>query len=385
MMPGVPAADRLTLAFIADPNSIHTRHWITYFAEQGHVVHLLDAFGADIAPGLDSRIQVERYVAHPPPRLPLISMFRGRSALRSLLRRLQPDVLHALFVRRYGWQAALSGFHPLVVTPWGSDLLLTSIQTRRTRAWDRRALRNADLVTFLSGALRDAAVASGARPDRLVGIQEGVDTARFSPGAADPALAERLGLAGRRLVFSPRAVRPLYRQELIVAAFATLPPDTVLLLSARDADPAYLADVRAAAEQRGFGHRLLVVDNLDETEMVGVLRLASVVVSVPRSDGRPISVMEAMACGTPVIAGDLPPLRELLGSIAPELLADVESGGPDAVGEALNRALQLDADGRVALGEALRAEVVRTSDHRTNMARMEVLYRQLAGEQVRAG
>jgi glycosyltransferase involved in cell wall biosynthesis len=109
------------------------------------------------------------------------------------------------------------------------------------------------------------------------------------------------------------------------------------------------------------------------------------VVSVPRSDGRPISVMEAMACGTPVIAGDLPPLRELLGSIAPELLADVESGGPDAVGEALNRALQLDADERVALGEALRAEVVRTSDHRTNMAHMEGLYRELAREQVRAG
>jgi glycosyltransferase involved in cell wall biosynthesis len=348
------------------------------------VVHLLDGFGADIAPGLDPRIQVQRYVAHPPPRLPLISMLRGRSALRSLLRRLQPDVLHALFVRRYGWQAALSGFHPLVVTPWGSDLLLKSIQTRRTRAWDRRALRNADMVTFLSGALRDAAIAGGARTDRLVGIQEGVDTVRFSPGPADSALAERLGLAGRRLVFSPRAVRPLYRQELIVAAFAALPPDTVLLLSARDADRAYLADVRAAAEQRGFGHRLLVVANLDEDEMVGVLRLASVVVSVPRSDGRPISVMEAMACGAPVIAGDLPPLRELLGPIAPELLADVESGGPDAVGEALNRALQLGADERAALGETLRAHVVRTSDHRTNMARMEALYRQLADERVRA-
>jgi glycosyltransferase involved in cell wall biosynthesis len=94
--------------------------------------------------------------------------------------------------------------------------------------------------------------------------------------------------------------------------------------------------------------------------------------------------MEAMACGAPVIAGDLPPLRELLGPIAPELLADVESGGPDAVGAALNRALQLGTDEREALGETLRAHVVRTSDHRTNMARMEALYRQLADERVRA-
>ncbi len=385
MMPGVPDADRLTLAFIADPNSIHTRHWITFFAERGHQVHLLDGFGADIAPGLDPRIRVERYVAHPPPHLPLVSMYRGRAELRRLLDRLRPDVLHALFVRRYGWQAALSGFHPLVVTPWGSDLLNASIQTSRTRAWDRRALRNADLVTFLSGALRDAALARGARPDRLVGVQEGVDTVHFSPGAPDAVLAERLGLGGRRLIFSPRAVRPLYRQELIVAAFAALPHDTVLLLTARDADAANLADVRAAAEQRGLGHRLLVVDGLDETEMVGVLRLASVVVSVPRSDGRPVSVMEAMATGTPVIAGDLPPLRELLGPIAPELLVDIEGGGPDALAATVNQALLLGDAERRTLGDALRAEVVRTSDHQTNMAQMEALYRQLAHSRTRAG
>jgi glycosyltransferase involved in cell wall biosynthesis len=374
MMPRV-SEDPLRLAFVADPNSIHTRHWLGFFVERNHRVFLLDGFGAEIAPGLDPRIQIERYVAHPGPRLPLVSLLRGRAALRRLLRQLQPDVLHALFVRRYGWQAALSGFHPLVVTPWGSDLLLESLRTRRVRAWDRRALRGAELVTYLSTPLREAAIAAGADPARLVSIQEGVDTERFAPGPPDPTLAERLRLDGR-LVFSPRAVRPLYRQELVLRAFAGLPPDTALLLSAHNADRGYLGMLYEEAEHLRVADRLRVVESLDEAGMVAAYRLADLVVSVPASDGRPVSVMEAMACGVPVVAGDLPAVRELLGEISPELLI----AGDDAaqLADAMRRALELDEATRQRLGAALREHVVRTSDWRMNMGRMEELYRELA-------
>jgi glycosyltransferase involved in cell wall biosynthesis len=382
MPTATPTADPLRLAFIADPNSVHTRRWITFFAEAGHDVHLLDGFGATVAPDLHPRISVDRYEAFPAPRVPLLSMARGRRQLRRLLAELRPDVLHALFVRRYGWQAASSGFHPLVVTPWGSDLLVQSLRTPRVKRWDRRALRNADLVTFLSSTLRDAAIGAGANPDRMVGIQEGVDTRRFSPGSSGPELAARLGLeAGaldaRRVVFSPRSIRPLYRQELILAAFARLPGDeTALLMSARDADPAYLAELRRQAERLGVADRLVVVDDLTSDDMVDCLRLARVVVSVPSSDGRPVSVLEAMAVGAPPVVGSLPPLREMLGDVAPELIIDPLD--EYTLAQAMDRFLNLPDAERQRLGESLREEVVRTSDWTANMTRMEQLYRDLA-------
>jgi glycosyltransferase involved in cell wall biosynthesis len=373
----VPPDDRLRLAFVGEPNSIHTRRWVTWFAEQGHEVHLLEGFGATIAPGLDDRIRVERYRAFGRVRIPVLGSFQGRRELRRLLGRIRPDVLHGHFVRRFGWQAASAGFHPYVISPWGSDLLKVPRHALRTRWWNRRALRGADLVTVSSEHMRAAALRAGARGGRIETVQHGVDTRRFSPGPPPSGLAEALGVADRAVIFSPRAVRPLYRHETIVDAFASLPDEPILVMTRGNADPAYLASQLDRMRTRGVADRVRIVDAIAHEEMPSYLRMADVVVSVPESDSFPVSVLEAMACATPVVVSDLPPARETLGPIVPELIVPV--GDPPALATALRRALALTEGERRNLGEALRAYVVQAADYATNMARMEGLYRRLAG------
>src|SRR5690606_3206058 len=153
----------------------------------------------------------------------------------------------AHFVRRYGWQAAAAGFHPFVVSGWGSDVLVERLRTRRVRWRDRRTLAAADLVTVTNAFMRDAIVRNGARPDQVALIQHGVDTDGFSPGESDPSFVDRHGLAGHRIVLSPRAIRPLYRHETVLDAFSTTPRDARLVMSALDADPATLTAVRNQA------------------------------------------------------------------------------------------------------------------------------------------
>jgi glycosyltransferase involved in cell wall biosynthesis len=358
----VPSDDPLRLAFLGDPNSIHTRRWVSWFAEEGHEVHLLEGFGGAIAPGLDERIRIER--------------FRGRRELRRVLGRIRPDVLHGHFVRRYGWQAASAGFHPYVISPWGSDLLRVPRHAWRTRWWNRRALRGADLVTVTSEHMRAAALDAGARRPRIEIVQHGVDTRRFSSGPPPAELAERLGVANRAVIFSPRTVRPLYRHETIVDAFASLPDEPILVMTRGGADPAYLANLLERMRGRGVADRVRIVDAIAHEQMPAYLRLARVVVSVPESDSFPVTVLEAMACATPVVVSDLPPARAALGLIAPELI--VPLGDPPALATALRRALALSEAERRSLGEALRGYVVQAADYATNMARMEVLYRRLA-------
>jgi glycosyltransferase involved in cell wall biosynthesis len=373
----VPADERLRLAFIGDPNSIHTRRWMSYFAQRGHEVFLLDPFRAAVAPGLDGRIRVERYLAHGRSRMPLLSVLDSRRALRRLLRRLRPDVLHAHFVRRYGWQGALAGFHPFVVSPWGSDLLAVPRHALRTRWWNRLALRAADLVTVTTGYLRTVAIMSGADPARVEIVQHGVDTARFSPGPVPQELAERLGVGDRAVIFSPRGIRGLYHHETVIAAFAQLPTDTALVMSKGGVDAAYLAALRSQIDTLGVGARAVMVDHIEHDEMPDYYRLARVMVSVPQTDSFPVSVMEAMACGTPVVASDLPPARAILGPIAPRFVVPLEDVA--ALASALRHALSLTGDERRRLGDELRAHVVRNADYESNMARMEDLYRRLAG------
>jgi glycosyltransferase involved in cell wall biosynthesis len=372
----VPPDDRLRLAFLGDPNSVHTRRWLSYFAGRGHEVNLLEGFGAEIAPGLDPRIRVERYQAFGRRRALFLSSLHARRELRRLLDRLRPDVLHAHFVRRFGWQGSLAGFHPFVVSPWGSDLLVVPRGAWRTRWWNRRALRAANLVTVTTEHMRGAALRSGASPDRIEIVQHGVDTRRFAPGPPPTDLRDRLALGDADMIFSPRMVRPLYRHETIIDAFAELPGDPILVMSAAGANAAYRTALQERMRAVGVTERVRLVDAIAHDEMPAHLRLARVVVSVPESDSFPVSLLEAMACATPVIASDLPPARAVLEPIAPGSVVPV--GDAPSLAVALRRALGMAGDERRRLGEALRRYVVQVADYEANMARMEGLYRRLA-------
>ncbi len=370
------ANDHLRLTFLGNPTSVHVQRWMLFFARRGHEVSLLEGFGLEVPDQLARQIRVERYRLDAGPRVPVVRTLHLRRALRQRLERLRPDVLHAHFVSRYGWHAALSGFHPYVVSAWGSDVLRRAQQTRRGRWKDRLALRNADLVTVVSRYMAEAAVRAGAREERIEIVQHGVDVDLFAPGPPSGPLLATLGLGGRPYVFSPRAVHPLYRHEIVIQAFARLPGDLSLLMSARGADPAYLGELRGLLERLGVSDRVRIVDDLSEQEMAELYRGARAVVSVPESDSFPISLLEAMACAAPVVASDLPPARAILGPLLPDLLVPV--GDVDALAAALRRALSLGRDERERIGARLRSYVQEEADQETHMLRMEAIYRRLA-------
>lgn len=377
MMALVPS--QLTLAYLADPNSVHTHRWLGYFAERGHAVHLLTGADEVVKPGLPAGIALHRYARFGQRRLPMLSSLQGRRALRSVLRHIDPDVVHGHYLTRHGWQARLSGFHPYVISPWGSDLFVTPLGSLRARIWAGLTLRGADLVTVVSDQMREAVMAHGVRSDRIRMIQFGVDTERFRPADPDPTRLSRLGLGARRIIFSPRAVRPMYRPEVVVDAFGRLDDDdTALVLTTRSADPSMLARVRERLVALGIGDRVRLLDDVKDGEMLDLFQQAEVTISVPESDAIPISVLEAMSCGRPVIASDLPGLRELLGPTDPGLLVPIDD--VDATTNALRRLLDRSATDRAALGASLRSHVITYADRQTNMERMEALY-----EALRAG
>jgi glycosyltransferase involved in cell wall biosynthesis len=369
------AAD-LTLAYLADPNSVHTRRWIGFFAERGHEVHLLVAADEEIHAGLPERVAVHRYRQFAPRRLPFVSSLQGRGPLRALLRATRPDVLHAHRLTRHGWQARLSGFHPYVVSPWGSDLYITPRESIRARAWARLTLAGADLVTVNSRHMGRAAIAAGARSDRVKLVRYGVDLARFAPGRADPELRARLGLPpGRRLVFSPRAMQPLYRHDLAVSALTHLPDDVTLVMSGRNAAPGYAAALSEDIARRNLTERVRILPDIDEDDMIGLFRDATVVLSIPDSDAVPRTVLEAMACEQLVVTTDHPGIRELLEPVAPHLL--VPAGDATAVTEALNAVLSLPAASRREMARRLRPVIAAHAEQVANMERMEAHYRLL--------
>ena len=345
-------------------------------AGRGHRVTLVVGPDAVVNPGLPPGIEIARYVPLVRRRVHFIGALIAKLSYRRLLKSLKTDVLHAHAAGGNDWAAWISGFHPYVVTVWGSDVLMTSGRTWQAGLHAFVSLRSADLVTGTSQHLLDAAVASGARRGRTRLVSFGVDTDRFCPGPDPVELRKRLGLTGRRVVFSPRTIAPLYHHDTVIAALPRLPGDVVVLMTRHLADPAELRRIERQAAELGVSDRLIVVDSVAHEEMPDFYRLADVVVSVAESDGGPITVVEALAMGRPIVATDLPSVREWAEVLDPSGLVPVADA--EATSGAIEYMLESGLESAERYAVPGRTAVMERAEQRSNMELMESLYLELA-------
>jgi glycosyltransferase involved in cell wall biosynthesis len=187
----------------------------------------------------------------------------------------------------------------------------------RLNRWiERRILRSAALVITISQRFRSTLLQSFALPESSILVcPNAVSAQRFRDAPLDrrDVLREQLGLHGRRVVLgSAGQFVAWHGLAKFVAAMADL---------AKRLDAAFLfigdgpvrADVMAAARAAGVEDRVRFTGMVPHALIPSHLALLDIAV-IPFSNvhGSPMKLMEFMAMGLPVIAPDLPPIREVL-------------------------------------------------------------------------
>jgi glycosyltransferase involved in cell wall biosynthesis len=354
----------MRIALLSNAAVIHTARWVRHFRDRGHEVGLwsLEDGPADLG--------VRRL-----PRLPLPGLLRYPLAAPALGRALAgfaPDLLNAHFVPNYGVLGALSGRRPLVVTAWGSDLLVSGGRDPLQRARARFVLGRADLVIADSGNLATAARDLGAAADRVVAQPWGIDLERFRPGPArEPGL-----------ILSTRMHEPIYDLPLVIEAARTV-------LSAHTGSRLVIAGdgSRRRALERLAAHRLpagrfAFVGRLPPAALADWLGRADVYLSAARSDSTSVSLLEAMACGPLPVVCDLEGNREWVAEGDGARL--FRAGDAADAARALTLALADPAWAETARARN-RREAERRADWTVNMARIEALFESLVARARRAG
>jgi glycosyltransferase involved in cell wall biosynthesis len=281
--------------------------------------------------------------------------------LRSVLDRLQPDLVHAHFLSRWPYVAACTGRRPLIVTPWGSDLYLATGEARRRAD---HALRQADVVLARSPHMQRELLARGVPAERLHRADLGVDLRRFRP-------SPRRSDAGPPVILSFRAATELYNLDVVLDAFCLVRrrvPDATLSLihgetplSDRVRDR--LGELEGLAVVHTKGH-------VTHAEMADHMRVATVGVSVPRSDGSPNSVWEAMATGLPLVLSNLPQVESRIGAGGGAVFVEPRA---ETVAAALIDVLG-DRERRRRMADAARAWAESNVDERRQVARLRAIY-----------
>jgi glycosyltransferase involved in cell wall biosynthesis len=344
------------LVLLGDATSVHVQRWAAEMRSRGWRLSLVTA-RPQVIEGVEQ-------IALPPVRRSTDWLWRVGAARRALAR-LQPDLVHAHYVTSYGYLAARAARGlgcPLVMTAWGSDLLLTPRESALKRHLTAWTLRQADVVTGDSPDLLAAARAL-APAVRTELIHWGVDRARFAPVA----WADKPGFDAVSL----RSWEPNYEIGTILDAFAQVraayPGASLHLLGGGSQEDT----LRARIDQLGLADGVQVHGRLNDAGMAAVLARCKLSVSVPRSDATSVSVLESMACGLAVIGSDLPANRDWLDA---RLL--VPAGDAAALARVWG-GLVGDESRAQAAGADNAARIARDGDRRVQMDAVNRLYRNL--------
>jgi len=202
--------------------------------------------------------------------------------------------------------------------------------SRTYRTWHRYfglqcARRALTVITVSEFSRRELVTAGGLDPERLTVIGGGVGE-HFTPGAPDPEMAARLGLT-RPYVLTVATADSRKNLVALGPAAASLAPLGIDLVWAGDTRP-YFARAHAVSGVRSIGY-------IDDEDLPSLYRGAAAFVLPSRYEGFGLTCLEAMACGTPVVAADRGALPETCGDAA--LLVDPDR--PEELARALVRAV----------------------------------------------
>lgn len=216
---------------------------------------------------------------------------------------------------------------PFVVTARGTDLNLIS-KYRYPRKLILRTANEARASIGVSESLVKILEDLGAEKSKLLVFRNGVDLEKFRPEDQKEARS-RLGLSDGRVLFSVGNLIELKGHHIAIEALDHLPGDISLVIAGSGPDRQRLESL---AKQLGLAPRVRFTGQISNAELKWWYSASDALVLCSSREGWPNVLLEAMACGTPVIATNVGGTKEIVRDpVAGCLLHD---RNPEALAEA---------------------------------------------------
>ncbi|WP_374763777.1 glycosyltransferase [Yunchengibacter salinarum] len=275
------------------------------------------------APGREERhgldVQHPRFVVLPRVGMGLTPTFLAHAGLKAV-RRLQaegyvPDLLDSHYLYPDGVAACRMASRlnlPFVMTARGSDVTTIARHYPRARARILAAAQAAHRIITVSRALANELMDMGVAADRISVLRNGVDIGYFQPRDR-LAVRRRLALKGQVLLFAGWLI-PRKRPDLMLDLAEALPDVSVLLAG----DGPLRSGLERETARRGLQSRVRFLGQQRPEAMPELYSAADLLILPSEREGWANVLLEAMACGTPVVTRDV--------GGAPDLMKDPRAG-----------------------------------------------------------
>ena len=289
----------MKICLLSNALSIHTRRWINVLKINGHEVHLISYRRAEVRDAIF-------YCYSPNYNNLFYKYFHFLKTLKEIKKKIweiNPDILHAHYLTSYGLLGALSGYKPLIVSAWGSDLLVDSKKSFFHRHIIKRILEKSDLVTVMANHMISNVKELGGDVGKTIKVTLGVNIEKFN-------IEERRKDNCKTVILSNRVFEKEQNIDYLINSLSNVfsrRNDIEIWFYGNGSRREYCENL---VRKLGIEFDTTFFGFVDHDQMPHCYKQADIYVSTSMSDGDHVSLMEALACGLFPVVTDIPANRE---------------------------------------------------------------------------
>ena len=295
----------MKLLICADSGSLHTFRWATMAHEAGMEVGVFSL-------NVHSLKEWERY-----PSIPLYypqvqlkqEMIRADTSfsklkyvlavkkLRQTIRVFQPDIVHAHYATSYGLITALTGFRNLAISVWGSDIFDFPRKSFVHAQLMRWILSKAKAIQSTGHIMAQETQKYTSTPIHVIPF--GINTEVYHPSTAAIDFEK---IKTEPVIGTVKSMEKIYGIDVLIRAFQIVQqkiPKAKLIITGAGSQ---MEDYKKLAEDLNVRELIIFNGKVSPTEVPDILRSLDIFCNLSRRESFGMSILEASACGIPVVA-----------------------------------------------------------------------------------
>lgn len=367
----------MKILILSDSNSIHTIKWVKALINSGIKIKLFSFFSPEAdyfnhnqenmisCLNLDQALRLNNNI------FSKLVYLKAIKKVKKLITEFKPDILHAHYASSYGLVGALTYFHPFVLSVWGEDVYNFPRKSILHKAIIKNNLSKADRILSTSNVMK---IETQKYTSNEVFVTPfGIDTKRFSPQKVNSLFEPNTLVIG-----TVKTLEIKYGIEYLIRAFYLLkkkyPEETLkLLIVGKGSQEDYLKqlvrdlNIESDTIFTGFVNHNYVPEYQNMLDI-------SVSVSIDDSESFGVAIIEASACGKPVIVSNVGGLPEVVENGKTGFV--VESKNPEMIVDAISKLIE-NRGLRIEMGKNGRDRVMELYDWNDSLNKMISIYQSL--------
>lgn len=248
---------------------------------------------------------------------------------RQILREIKPDILHSGYVWKDGLLAAASGFRPHLSMPWGTDIIEQAENYVLCLWITKYVMNHSDMVTCDAEIVKQMIIKQTGFPaEKIIVFPWGLELGQFNPDVDGSMIKKKLGWKDNIIIIMNRNFYPIYGIDYFIKALPevirTCPEVRALFIGRGPLEK----ELYQMVKEYRVDNYVHFIGWIPLREMPKYLNASDIYISSSLTDGASMCLLEAMACGLPVVVTDIPAILEWVkdgynGYVVPKKNVDI--------------------------------------------------------------